>query len=283
MAEEAVIESSATPEVQKQAEAMGWIPASRYKGDVERFVDAEEFIQRGETVLPIVKKQLETTRTELAASRAEAAKTAAALKTMQESLEAIEERHSVETQKAVEKAREQLKTQLAKASEAGDHEAVAELTDELTRANAVLDKPVEKKKEEKIEAFVPPADLVDWNKENEWFGKDEVKTAMAMGIAQKLRKKGITEQGRAFFDLISAEVAKRYKEDEEPIKTDKVEGARGGAEGETRMNGKKGYASLPADAKQACDADAKKFVGEGKKYKDIGSWRAQYATLYFSE
>lgn len=282
MAEEAVIESSATPEVQKQAEAMGWIPASRYKGDAERFVDAEEFIQRGETVLPIVKKQLETTRTELAASRAEAAKTAAALKTMQESLEAIEERHSVETQKAVEKAREQLKAQLAKASEAGDHEAVAELTDELTRANAALDKPVEKKKEEKIEAFVPPADLVDWNKENEWFGKNRRLTALALGIAQELREAGETVQGRAFFDKIGKEM-EQYLPQKKADPVDKVEGAKGGAEGETRMNGKKGYASLPADAKAACDADAKKFVGEGKKYKDIGSWRAQYATLYFSE
>ena len=54
---EVVVESAAAPEVQAEAEKLGWIPATRYKGDAERFVDADEFIKRGETVLPIVKEQ----------------------------------------------------------------------------------------------------------------------------------------------------------------------------------------------------------------------------------
>ena len=64
---------------------------------------------------------------------------------------------------------------------------------------------------------------------------------------------------------------------------DKVEGARNGSGDEPRSGGRKSYAALPADAKVACDAEARRFVGEGKKYKSAADWRARYAEIYFGE
>mgnify|MGYP001591468423 CR=1 FL=1 len=81
-------------------------------------------------------------------------KIAAALKQTQEAIAQIEERHAVETQKAVEAARRQLKSQLAAASEANDHEAVAEITEQivhLTKAEAAPPPP------KKPEPPPPPA------------------------------------------------------------------------------------------------------------------------------
>ena len=74
------VESAQPPEVQAQAEKMGWIPPSRFRGDPERFVDADVYIERGETVLPIVKEQNKRLHAEVEGLRAESAKTAAALK-----------------------------------------------------------------------------------------------------------------------------------------------------------------------------------------------------------
>lgn len=282
---EPLVESGATPEVQAQAEAMGWIPPTRFRGDPERFIDADAYIKRGEEILPIVKEQNKRLQAELAALRGESSKTAAALAAATEAIEQIELRHSVATQKAVERAREEVKAQLAEASAAGDHRGVAELTDQLTQLNAAEKDagPVEKPaKAAAPAAFTPPPELAEWNAENPWFGKDKRKTALALGIAQELREGGERSTGREFYDLVKEEMGKTLGAGEPAPRADKVEGARNGGGDEGRGNGgRKGYASLPADARAACDADARQFVGPGKRYKTQDEWRKNYAEIYF--
>lgn len=283
MAEEPVVlESKATPEQQAAAEKMGWIPPARFKGNPETFTDAEDYIKRGETVLPIVKEHNRRLSSEVETLKAAQVKTEAALEKANKMLEDIEERHSVETHKAVEAARKELKRSLAAASEAGDHEAVAELTEQMTQLNQDATPPA-KKEQAKVEAppeFKPPADLLEWAKDHEWFGKDRRKTALALGIAQELRESGDTLQGRAFYDKVVDELNATLGTKAPPA-GDKVEGGRMGSELEQRTNGKKGYHHLPAEARAACDSDAKQFVGPGKKYKDAATWRARYAEIYF--
>jgi hypothetical protein len=277
-----VVESAAPPEVQAKAEKLGWIPPTRFKGDPERFVDAEAYIERGETVLPIVKEHNKRLEKQVADLTAANATTAAALKAAQDAIDQIEERHSVDTQKAVEQARKDLKAQLAQASEAGDHEAVAEITDQMTQLNTAEKKagPVEKKAEEPP-AFKPTAELREWNEENPWFGTNPRKTALALAIAQELREGGESSTGRAFFEKVAAEVEKELGGKAAEPRGDKVEGARNGSENETHARGKKSFASLPSDAKAACDADYKDRIKT--KYKTIGEWRNRYAEIYFQE
>lgn len=42
-----------------EAEAYGWVPKEQFKGDPEKWRPAEEFVRRGEEILPIVRKQNE--------------------------------------------------------------------------------------------------------------------------------------------------------------------------------------------------------------------------------
>jgi hypothetical protein len=280
-AEAVTLESSAPPEVQQRAESMGWIPPTRYKGEPERFIDAEAYIERGETVLPIVKQQNAKLKAELDAVRAQSQAQADALAKAQAAIEQIEERHSVATQKAVERAKEEVKMQLAAASEAGDHEGVAALTDKLVELRTAEKAPVEKPVAKPTEPapFTPPADLTEWIQENQWFQTDRKRTALALAVAQELREGGDVSTGRNFYDKVAREVNKLF-EPSAPA-TSKVEGARNG-EDASAGSSKKGYASLPADAKAACDADTRKFVGPNKKYKTEGEWRNRFAELYFS-
>ena len=282
MSEAAVVESSAAPEIQEQAEALGWIPPTRFKGDPERFIDAEDYIRRGEEVLPIVKQQNKKLKAELEEVRAVAAANASALKAAQDAIEQIEERHSVATQKAVENARAQLKAQLASASEAGDHEGVAELTDQLVSLNRVEPEAPKKEVPSTPAAYVPPAELKEWNEENPWFGTDKRKTALALGIAQELREGGEKSTGRIFFDKVKEEMETTLGTKVRAAETSKVEGGRNGSDLEgPRSGGKKSFASLPADAKAACDADSRQFVGPTKKYRTIDEWRSRYAQIYY--
>ncbi|MDZ4345068.1 MAG: hypothetical protein U1E51_21815 [Candidatus Binatia bacterium] len=279
--ETVVIESKATPEQQAAAEKLGWIPPPRFKGDIAGFVDAEEYIKRGETVLPIVKEHNRRLEKELNAVKSANAETEKKLVKAMTLLEEIEERHSVETQKAVEAARKQLKIDLAAASEAGDHAAVAELTDQMTQLKSAETKAA-KPEEKAPPAFVPDADLSTWLADHQWYGKDRRKTALALGIAQELREGGETSTGLAFYKIVAAEVTKTLGDKgEAPV--DKVEGGRNGSETETRAAGKKSYMHLSAEAKAACDADTKARVGPDKRYKDAAAWRARYAELYFGQ
>ena len=274
------LESTAPPEVQQRAEKMGWIPPSRYTGEPERFIDAELYIERGETVLPIVKQQNAKLKAELDSVRSLAQSQADALAKAQAAIEQIEERHSVATQKAVERAKEEVKMQLAAASEAGDHAGVAALTDKLVELRTAEKVPAEKPVVKPIEPapFTPPADLVEWIQENPWFQTDRKRTALALAVAQEFREGGDQSTGREFYDKVAREVNKVF-EPAAPAAS-KVEGARSG-EGAPTGIGKKGYAALPAEAKAACDADIRKFVGPNKKYKTEAEWRNRFAELYF--
>jgi hypothetical protein len=274
-----VVESQQPIEVQREAEKMGWIPPTRFKGDPSRFVDADTYIKRGEEVLPIVKEQNKRLHNELDSLKRESQATAQALKTAQDAIAQMEERHTVATQKAVEDARRQVKAQLAAASEAGDHEGVAELTEQLTKmavtepAAKVAPAPAPEPQ------FTPDAALVEWNAENPWFGTNKRKTALALAVAQELREGGETSSGRVFYDKVLAEVDKELGV-QQP-RGDKVEGARGSDGGNASGTRGRSYASMPSEAREACDGDAKRFVGEGKKYKTINEWRSRYAEIYF--
>ena len=277
--EEAVVTSAQPIEVQKDAERLGWIPPSRFKGDPARFVDADIYIKRGEEVLPIVKEQNKRLHNELDSLKRESQATAQALKAAQDAIAQMEERHTVATQKAVDDARRQVKAQLAAASEAGDHEGVAELTEQLTKMAVTEPAPAKAQAPAPEPQFTPPADLVEWNAENPWFGTNKRKTALALAVAQELREQGETSSGRTFYDKVLAEVDKELGV-QQP-RGDKVEGARGSDGGNASGGRGKTYAALPSDARAACDADAKRFVGADKKYKTINDWRNRYAEIYF--
>ena len=51
-------EQAAAP-VEQEARTLGWVPAEEFKGDPNRWVDAETFVERGHTVMPILRKNNE--------------------------------------------------------------------------------------------------------------------------------------------------------------------------------------------------------------------------------
>jgi hypothetical protein len=114
--------------------------------------------------------------------------------------------------------------------------------------------------------------------DNPWFGTDERKTMKAMGIAQVLRSDPENEalQGRAFFDRVKEELEGRSSP-----RADKVSGGRPTGAGGGSGGGSKAFADMPSDAKEACDRQGKKLVGEGRAFKDMAAWRSYYANLYF--
>lgn len=271
------VESKATPEIQQKAESMGWIPPARFKKDPEQFIDAEEYLRRGEQVIPIIKQHSKELEGKVAALQGELAKRDRLIAESREAIFAIEERYTVETQKKVEAARREILDQLKQAKRDQDVDAEVELTDQLTRLDVA-------KAEAKKEAaptppapFVPPPELVEWSKSNPWFGKDKKRTAVALAAAEELREANDPAQGAEFFAKVSAAVAEVFPGEKA---VDKVEGgARSG--GSSGSGNGQSFSDLPADAKAACNADAKNFVGKGKRYESVAQWQKRYAEIYF--
>jgi hypothetical protein len=275
-----IIESQASPEVQKAALEMGWQPPERYKGTPDTFVDAEEYIKKTETVLPIVRETNRRLREELRSVSEQTRATQAALAAAQEAIKDMQAEHSVATARAIEQAKAEVKAQLAAASEAGDHKGVADLTEQLVQLN-------ETKAEEKKAAPPPPlpAPEIDpaakaFIEDNPWWGVDKRKTSLFLGIATELDEKiklGEIEpmDKKQLYAKVLEELETVFPPAGRPAS--KVEGGSGNG-GPPARDG--GYTSLPADAKVQCDKDAKRFVGEGKRYKTVADWRKVFVERY---
>lgn len=269
-----------TPSIEQEARTLGWVPAEEFKGDPNRWVDADTFVERGHTVMPILRKNNERLETLVKQQSEELNKMKNLFNASQESITELQKVHAEATKAAVEKARREVMSELKQAKLDGDVEREIALTEELGELKA-----------RQTQAAQPPApaapapqqeihpDFQAWMDENKWFGTDQRKTLKAMGIAQILRSDPENESlnGREFFDRVLQEMEGRT-----PPRADKVGGARpSGTGGGGGASGGKSFADMPTEAKDACDRQSKKVVGEGRAFKDMTTWRSYYANLYF--
>lgn len=270
---------SATPE--QEARSMGWVPREEFRGDQTRWVEAEIFLDRGHTVMPILKKTNQRLEEQLRTQAAELANMKTMFSASQESIQELQAVHAEATKAAVARARTELKAQLKEARSEGDVDAELEIRDQLDtlteQSRAAEQKPAPQQQAPVQQQLHP--EWNDWAKDNTWFGTDQRKTMRAMGIAQELRADpdldGLT--GRAFFDKVVDVMNERSG----GPRTSKVGESRpSGDGGSGASGGGTSFNSLPAEAKEACDRQGKKLVGPGRAFKDQTAWRTYYTKLY---
>lgn len=274
-----------------EARQLGWVPKDEWRGDPERWTDAETFVQRGHDIMPILKQNNARLVGDVQRLSGEATELRKMLKDSQESIEALKTFSAEITATRVKEAKAEILGALKKAKEDGDTDAEVRLTDELTDLKVVEREQKEAAKATPAAAPAPPAkegvdpEFVAWTEvaANSWFGRDERKTALAVVVAKELRadpkNKGII--GTAFYDMVGDEVAKVFG-GEPRSAASKVEGSRGGSGGNSGGGSKaKGYGDLPADAKAACDKQGKQFVGKSG-FKTEADWRSYYCAHYFA-
>ena len=269
--------------VETEARTLGWVPQEEFRGDTTRWVDAETFVERGHTVMPILKKNNERLEGTVKQQQAEIAKMKALMEAGQEAIKSLQEVHTEATKAAVEKAKRDLMTELKTAKRDGDVDReveVQEALDELKEQQKNIETPrvptVSQSVNQGADAQHP--EFAGWMADNKWFGTDQRKTLRAMGIAQELRSDEQFDalEGRAFFDKV-LEVMDERSGARPP--TNKV--AEGRPSGGGGAGGGKSYNDLPSDAKTKCDDQGRKLVGPGRAFKDQTAWRSYYSKLYF--
>ena len=131
-------------DIEARATALGWVAADKFRGAPEKHVDAKTYLDKGELVLPLVKKQRDEARQGLDKVSKELAEVKSTMSEFQKLIEADADR-KVKEQIAL------LKEAKATAVEAGDKigfQKAEDALDEVREAQAkVKEKPVEKKVE----------------------------------------------------------------------------------------------------------------------------------------
>lgn len=287
-------------EIVSRAKELGWCPKDEWRGNPEHWVDADVFIEKGETLMPLLKANNRRLTQELQATRGQLSKAEQIIAANTEAIEELKRFNSQSLRQQAQAQKKELTEAIVEARREGNVQEELELAERLTETTKVLketeNQPVRKKKEAKTEASAsnePSAedvtnhpDFKAWTAENTWFGKDKRKSNLAMAIAAEMREdpqySGMI--GKPFLDAVAAEVEATLGGGRE--RTSRVEGGAGnGSSNGTGSGGKTGkaYANLPADAKAACDKQASRLVGEGRAYKTQDEWRKAYAAKYFEE
>lgn len=290
---------------EQRARDMGWSPKENWRGNPNSWIDAPEFVQRGEQVMPILQANLRKGEARVSSLESQMQKQAAQLAEAHETIRVLTDLSTEQSRAAAKERRRELLREQADARREGNTDLEIELGEQIadvtSQINAVNDdgspkprkgaKTTVKAEPARSDPATNPAQdpqYIQWQSENTWFGTDRVRTAAATAIAEQLRSDPANASlvGRAFFDKVTAETNKIFNPAAPRSTTNKVEGSAGGGGGNNGAGGGgaptgKSYADLPADAKAACERQAKMLVGEGKAFKTIADWRKQYVTVYF--
>ena len=180
-------QESQAPERNYEAEAreMGWVPEAEFKGDKKplKFLDAKEFVERGETVLPFVQRENKRLKDELSKRDKD-----------------YEERFTKLTKAAeatLKKQREDHDRQLAEltakrdqAVEKGDVAGFRSLDKQINdhKANAPQVEDLTPQPKEQAPANNDDV-FAAWQDANKWYGTDDQLTEAAIGISQNLLRK----------------------------------------------------------------------------------------------
>lgn len=289
--ENSPLESKATAERRAEAEAQGWIPPERFKGDPKDFRDADEYLERAELITPIVNQKNRELRTQLAAEKAARQALEARFHAQGTAIKVLQKAHEDELKASVAQAREDIKAEMAAASAEGDHVRMAELTSQLVELKDVekTKPPVEDEgdKGTKSPDISEPTPAVRaWLAKpgNEWFGVDKRRTNYAIAVATTMSAE-LREQGRQlpeaeFFDLVNAEVDKSYPKQKGGGDTKVLSGNHGHNGG---GNSIKTFKDLPKDARDACHQYTKQLVGPTRTHKTVADWEAAYTKTYLEE
>jgi len=268
-----------------EAGEMGWRPQEEFKGDPTKWVDAKEFVERGEHILPILKANTSKLRSELLTRDQELAKLRASVEASDKAVKVLRKHYEETQEKELKQAKSDLLQQLKDAKLLGDVDSEVEILEKLQEFNA---KPVETKEVEgakkPVETGEPELspEFIEWKSENPWFEnakspEDMKRTRKIVRIAYDLRDDGDTTQGKAFFEKAVGILEEREGKGR---RVSKVEGA-GSNSGASR--GGRLFDRLPKEAKDICHDDNNRFVGPGKMFKTVKEWEDHYATIFESE
>ena len=209
----------------------GWVPQDEWRGDPEKWVDAEKFVKKGEEINGILRSKVEKLESAIEQQR----------QTFQEFKSFSEKALEKERREAQVKIK-QLESERAEAISEGDGQRFTKLDNEIQELRKESSKEPSR-----------PADvnaLADqWQSKNEWYGTDDDLTIYADGVAQRVINEGFT--GQAYFNELTRRVKEKYPDRfENPKRAQPSNVEEPGVSKDSSSNGRS-WSDLPDEAKTA--------------------------------
>lgn len=248
-----------------EARAQGWVPETEWKGEKKptKFLDAKTFVERGEEILPVVRRENQQLKRQLDETKSDFQKRLERIeKANNSAFEALKRQHEADLASVKAKQRA--------AVEAGD---TAEF-DRLDKARADLEKAAPQAPEK---VTTDPGDDLKtrqdkWRAENEWFDTDFDLQDWAIRYSDFHGRKHPHLSFEENMAAVTAEAKKRFPE--------KFGGKKGGGQSAVDSGSDfagvfksktKTEADLPAEARAA----GERYVKQGL-YKDLKAYAKEY-------
>lgn len=235
------------PEVnehQERARQMGWRPLEEFDGDKERWVDAKEFILRGELYDRIHQQDRR-------------------MRDMQKALQELAEHNKKVEEAGYRRAVQELQAAKRMAIENNDARAIIELDEKLDEVKDQLRESKQTSRQEHVQDI--PPEYWDFARDNPWYTKDSAMTVFADAVGQQIGTLNLPP--REFFNRVQDAVRKEFahKFQRPAVKAGAVES---GTQS-TKAPGKKAYTPTAEEREVA-----KAFVRAGA-FKNADEYYAQ--------
>lgn len=174
--------------VEQEARAEGWLPKEEFDGDASKWVDAPEFVRRGELFKKIDAQNRQ-------------------LKEVTRTLAAFKDHYTKVEETAFNRALATLKSQKLEAQKEGEFERAALIEDEIERVQ---------EQKETLKNSIPEVpetpevhpDVAAWIERNTWYKTNVRMKAVADTIGQELASQGV--RGPALLKAIDAEIRREF-------------------------------------------------------------------------
>lgn len=272
------VDAGAT-DVETRARAMGWVDKDEFRGDPARWRPADEFVQRGENEMPLLRENLRRTTDQLTELQTR-------LSRQEQEFKGTVQRIERMSDTALKRQREQLEESYAAAMRNAAASGDLERYQQLETGKAVAISNFDQQASEAREQPKPPPSapqgptpeyttkVESWAQRNAWYKTDPELHNVANGYSAFLTQMNPNITLDDNLAQTESYMKKRFadKFGAAPSGPAAVEG------GGSRMSGTvgrgKGWNDLPADARE----QAKKFIREGL-FKD----ESDYAKDYWSQ
>jgi hypothetical protein len=256
-------------DAEAKARRLGWVSKEEFKGDPDKHRSAEEFLQRGETILPILQRDNKKLHDTVSRFEKE-------LRETKEAAAGVEDLVRKSAEREHKKALRDLERRLDAAIETADVTQARQIRAEISELQG--GEPAPKREPKPVGEPDKPAvdpEIQSWIDQNDWFNKSVALRGYATEVYGDLEKQF---PGKSRSELLSE--TKQRTVDRFPEKfgvNPKRDGAAAvaapGGVASTKKPAGRTYDDLPAEAKRACDKFVKNIPGYTKeKYVKDYEW-----------
>jgi hypothetical protein len=243
--------------VEAEARQQGWKPLEEYEGNPAHWRDAQEFLEFGQRMNPILRKNNEELKKQIQEIKGQFDQyknTASEIIRMQKE----------QVKKEYDSQINFLKSQIKAARAAGDYDVAAEFEEQYDQLKENAPEfPSERPQAQTQPTLVSQDEYAVWAQENPWAEKDRGLSAAVTGLAIQYGNQGM--RGTALLKAVEQEIKEQFPEKFASRKRANMVEAPSGGSG-PRSTGKVSYERLPTDAKAQCDQFVRDKLGSREDY-----------------